>query len=275
MKRFFIISNAVRDIGGETAKRVQSYLVKQGASCETATLFGKRSAKTEIPPDTDVCITLGGDGTILEAAHYALEHEVPLFGVNLGNLGYLTEVGETGLNEALDRLLQDDVVIEERMMLEGVLPDGSKRLALNDIVIARYGAVKMVRLNVTVNDIPLYSYNADGVILASPTGSTGYNMSAGGPIVEPTARLMLLTPISAHTLTARSLVLSAEDRVEVEIAGMHEDGTGQDAEISFDAAHTVRFNAGERIEIRKANKTTKIVRLNRVSFLDVLHRKLV
>lgn len=275
MKRFFIITNAVRDLHGETAKRVQRYLEKNGASCELATLFGKRIADINIPADTDVCITLGGDGTILEAAHYALPHEIPLFGVNLGNLGYLTEVGEEGLEEAIDHLLRDEVVIEERMMLEGLNPDGSTRLALNDIVIARYGAVKMVRLNVTVNDIPLYSYNADGVILASPTGSTGYNMSAGGPIVEPTAQLMLLTPISAHTLTARSIVLSGEDRVVVEVAGMHTNSTGQDAEISYDAAHTVAFNAGERIEIRKAKKTTKIVRLNRVSFLDVLHRKLV
>ena len=275
MKRFFILTNAVRDPDNITAQRVRDYLIKNGARCETATLFGKRSAKPEIPADTDVCITLGGDGTILETAHYALPHEVPLFGVNLGNLGYLTEVGTTGLEEALDHLLRDEVVIEERMMLEGHQPDGETRLALNDIVIARYGPVRMIRLHVTVNDIPLYSYNADGVILASPTGSTGYNMSAGGPIVEPTAQLMLLTPISAHTLTARSIVLSAEDRVVVEIANIHADNDGQVAEISYDAAHTVAFHAGERIEIRRAKKTTKIVRLNRVSFLDVLHRKLV
>ena len=275
MKRFFIISNAVRDPQGNMAGRVQQYLERAGALCEQAPLFGKRSRELEIPPDTDVCITLGGDGTILEAAHYALPHEIPLFGVNLGNLGYLTEVGESGLEEALDHLLRDEVVIEERMMLEGCLPDGSTRVALNDIVIARYGSVKMVRLNVTVNDIPLYSYNADGVILASPTGSTGYNMSSGGPIVEPTAKLMLLTPISAHSLTARSIVLSADDRVVVEIDGTGHPGGGQEAEISFDAAHTVPFNAGDRIEIHSAEKTTKIVRLNRVSFLDVLHRKLV
>ena len=132
----------------------------------------------------------------------------------------------------------------------------------------------MVRLNVTVNDIPLYSYNADGVILASPTGSTGYNMSAGGPIVEPTAQLMLLTPISAHTLTARSIVLSAEDRVVVEVADTKSGQDTQEAEISFDAAHTMPFVKGDRIEIMRAKSTTKIVRLNRVSFLDVLHRKL-
>ena len=274
MKRFFIFTNTARDINGLVAERVRAYLEKNGADCETAPLFGKPGETIEMPADTDVCITLGGDGTILEAAHYALPREIPLFGVNLGKVGYLTEVGTDGLEAALDRLLADDIVVEPRMMLEGRHSDGNTRVALNDIVIARYGAVKMVRLNVTVNDIPLYSYNADGVILASPTGSTGYNMSAGGPIVEPTAQLMLLTPISAHTLTARSLVLSAEDRVVVEIADTKSGQDAQEAESRVDAAHTMPFVKGDRIEIMRAKSTTKIVRLNRVSFLDVLHRKL-
>ena len=274
MNRFFIITNAVRDANGETAKRVKAYLEARGAVCETETLFGNRNTGIRIPEDTEVCITLGGDGTLLEAAHIALEHETPLFGINMGKIGYLTEAGPDTMEEALDRLLQGDVLIESRMMLEGVLSNGHARLALNDITIARYGSVKAVRMQVTVNDIPLYSYNADGVILASPTGSTGYNMSAGGPIVEPTARLMLLTPIAAHTLTARSIVLSPDDTVTVELSDVPEQFVEQAAEISFDAAHTEPFEAGDTITIRRSEKTTNIVRLNRVSFLDVLHRKL-
>ena len=275
MKRFFILSNATRDPEGRLAERTRAFLAEQGAFCETATLFGKKNEALCIPEGTDVCITLGGDGTMLEAAHLALKDRIPLFGVNLGNLGYLTEANADNLEEALMKLLHDDVVIEDRMMLMGELPDGTVRLALNDIAIARYGSIKMVRLNVTVNDIPLYTYNADGVVLASPTGSTGYNMSAGGPIVEPTAKLMLLTPVSAHTLTARSIVLAAEDRVVVELLPSKGHLQEQEAEISFDAAHTVPFMPGERIVITRAVETTRIVRLNRVSFLDVLHRKLV
>ena len=145
--------------------------------------------------------------------------------------------------------------------------------ALNDIVITRRGSLQIINFNIYVNGQLLHRFHGDGVIVATPTGSTGYSLSAGGPIVEPKAELILLTPICPHSMRNRSIVLSSKDRVTVEIESSR-DGETQEVEAIFDGCHKVLLRTGEKIEIRKSKKTTGIVKLSQVSFLEVLHRKL-
>lgn len=276
MKRFFIVTNEWKDADRRVTRQVISELEDRGCVCQSTTLgiLRKPGMRAVMPTDTDACIVLGGDGTMLEAAHSLPDDRIPLLGVNLGNIGYLTETESQDVSLALERLLRGEYTIEERMMLEGTLPDGTTHTALNDIVIGRYGSVHLIRLQVHVNGIPLFVLSADGIILSTPTGSTGYNISAGGPIVEPTAKLMVMTAIAPHTLSARSIVLSGEDRVEVTLSSQH-DGEDDAAEVSFDGAHGVRLKKGETIGIVRAKSRTRIIRLNHVGFLDVLHRKLI
>ena len=144
---------------------------------------------------------------------------------------------------------------------------------MNDIVISRCGSLQILKFHIYVNGQFLNTYSADGMIVATPTGSTGYNMSAGGPIVEPGARLLLLTPICPHTLNTRSIVLSAEDEIVIEIPEGR-DGHEQSVEANFDGSHKVTLKTGDRIEISKAVKTTGILKLNTESFLTVLHKKM-
>lgn len=163
------------------------------------------------------------------------------------------------------------------MMLNGkaYLSDGSVRedRALNDIVLSRSGPLQIIRFNIYVNGQFLNHYKADGMIVTTPTGSTGYNLSAGGPLVEPAARLIMLTPICPHSLNQRSIILSPEDMIEIEIPECQE-GRSQTVEVSFDGSHIIPLRTGDKIRIARSGKVTEFIKLNQVSFLEVLHRKM-
>lgn len=275
MKNFYLITNEVKDPQGHFTDRIVAYIEKHGgkAVCiknekQAFAFCGKREA--------DCALVLGGDGTVLRAAGNMMDRELPLLGINLGTLGYLAEVEISGVEEALDRLLADEYVREERMMLSGRIIAGrqeEEQYALNDVVISRCGSLQIVNVRIYVNGRFLNDYCADGVIVATPTGSTGYNLSAGGPIVEPSARLLLLTPICPHTLNTRSIVFSPEDEITVEIP-LGKDGKEQMVEANFDGSHRSVMHTGDRLVIRRADKTTGILRLNTESFLTVLHKKM-
>ena len=204
---------------------------------------------------------------------------IPLLGVNLGTMGYLAEVEVASLEEALERLLRKDYRVEERMMLSGSVRrgDGSRETAqldaLNDVTVTRCGPMQVVPLRIWVNGQLLAGYGADGIVIATPTGSTGYNLSAGGPIVEPEAGLILLTPICPHTLNTRSVVLCDRDVVEVEI-GRKPSGDIQEVEVSFDGSFLTRLRSGDRVRVKKSERTTSIIRLSEPAFLERLHRKM-
>ena len=174
-------------------------------------------------------------------------------------------------------LLIDDYVLDERIMLQGriVTKEGIKDIspALNDISITRCGSLQIIALKIYVNGQFLCRWNADGIIISTPTGSTGYNMSAGGPIVEPGANLILLTPICAHTLNARSIILRAEDIVEIEIDSGH-NGRLLQVEANSDGNERISMETGDKIFISKADNTTKIIKLSKVSFLEILNKKM-
>ena len=280
MKYFYLITNEVKDPEGFYTRKITAYLAAHGGKVvctEHAASYPKLCkpdlAKPEVP---DCILVLGGDGTLLRAARNLLNQDIPLLGINLGTLGYLAEVEIAAIEEALDKLLADRFTREERMMLEGQVrrQDMTKQnYALNDIVISRCGSLQVLTFQIYVNGQFLNSYSADGMIVATPTGSTGYNMSAGGPIVEPGASLLLLTPICPHTLNTRSIVLAPDDEIRIEIP-RGKDGQRQTVEASYDGSHKVRLQTDDSIVIRRADKTTGILKLNTESFLTVLHKKM-
>lgn len=275
MKNFYLITNKVKDPQGSVTDRIVTYIEKHGG--RAVCIENERNA---FPADddfeADCALVLGGDGTLLRAAGNMMDRELPLLGINLGTLGYLAEVESAAIEEALEKLLADEFVREERMMLSGrIFAKGreEEQYALNDIVISRCGSLQILKVRIYVNGLFLNDYCADGVIVATPTGSTGYNLSAGGPIVEPSANLLLLTPICPHTLNTRSIVFSPEDEISVEIP-VGKDGGEQVVEANFDGSHKVAMCTGDRLVIRRADKTTGILRLNTESFLTVLHKKM-
>jgi NAD+ kinase len=259
-------------------EHIKEFLEARGKTCVVAREKGEedqiyvmRKYLSVIPEDTDLCIVLGGDGTMLQAARSIAHQDIPLLGVNMGTMGYLAEVEESAIDEALERVLEGRYEIDERMMLRGSL-EGKKDYSLNDIIITRYKDISTIGYNIFINDQFLYSYYADGLIISTPTGSTGYNMSAGGPIIEPSGSMILVTPVCPHSLNSRSLVFSPNTRITVELLPAR-DGGPKKAIASFDGSGTILMHDGDRIEIRMSKKTTKILRLNRVSFLDIISKK--
>ena len=226
-----------------------------------------------VPEEADCALVLGGDGTLIRAVRDMGGCAMPLLGINLGTLGYLTDVELKEFRPALDRLFRGDFDIEERMMLEGTTADGRRDLAVNDIVLAREGKIRIVQFNLYVNGTLLNTYLADGVILSTPTGSTGYNLSAGGPVVEPTASMIVITPICSHALNTSSVVLSSDDVIEVEICEGRYGRTEQVA-VCYDGAEQTTLVTGDMVVIRRAQETARLVKLSRESFMKTMRRKM-
>ena len=282
MEYFYIITNPTKDVELKTAHFIRDYLESKGKRCvvddgTAGDLQEGYTDKTKVDMEVDCVIVLGGDGTMLQAAADLSGREIPFLGINLGTLGFLAEVNVSDIESALDRLIAGEYQIENRMMLYGISYRGDTEKdnarALNDIVITRKGSLQIIYFNIYVNGQFLHRYHADGIIVATPTGSTGYNLSAGGPIVDPKASMILITPVCPHSMHNRSIVLSPEDEIVVEIESSRE-GKVQEVEAIFDGSHKVTLSTGEKIEIRRSDKTTGIVKLSKASFLEILHRKM-
>ena len=282
-KHYIIMTNRPKDPGLKVTYYIRKYLEERGAACIVcADNDTEEQIRLKEGGDTyrsDCMIVLGGDGTMLKAARETAASGIPLLGVNLGTVGYLAEVEPLALDLALEKLLREEYTIEERMMLSGrvLREDGSGETAqvhaLNDVTITRRGPLQIIQFRIWVNGQVLNSYGADGIVIATPTGSTGYNMSAGGPIVEPGASLILLTPICPHTLNTRSIILRAEDEVVVEI-GERQSGQEQEVEVNFDGSRCLILKSGDRLKVTRSDKTTSIMKLSELSFLERLHRKM-
>ena len=272
MERFFVVTNEGKDKDGRVTGHVKALLEKKGKICILCEDEWKEMTVDSMPKDIDCALVIGGDGTLIGVARL-LEKEVPILGINMGTLGYLTEVEVDRIEESLDQILSGHYMIEDRMMLDGVFEDGTENVALNDIVLSRKGNLRIIHFNVYVNGTLLNSYEADGIVISTPTGSTAYNLSAGGPIVEPTASLMVITPICSHALNASSIVLSAEDEVQIEI-GEGRRGTDEEVYISFDGTDPREIATGQTVTIRRSAMITKLMKLSKVSFLEILRRKM-
>lgn len=281
MKNFYIITNALKDEALNLTEKICSYIKEKGGTCSyqlSVEESGQRELSlSDIPKDTECMLVIGGDGTLIRAARDTVSLDIPFIGINQGNLGYLCELEEDTVYQAVDLMFADDYMIESRMMLSGYLVKNGEhtleQFALNDIVIHRSGALQIVNLRVYVNGEYLSEFMADGIIVATATGSTAYNMSAGGPIVDPKANLILITPINSHTLNSRSIVLSADDEIVIEI-GQRRREKDEKVEISFDGGNAVKLEVGDRIVVHRAKTRTQILKLSKISFLETLRKKM-
>ncbi len=275
MKHFHIITNEIKDRDLSITAKLQAIIEKHGGSSEVF-LCNKDGIEKQ-KNNADCVLVLGGDGTLLSVAREVAGMHVPVLGINLGTLGFLAEVELNRMDEAIERLMKGDYLTEERMMLEAtVVHDGEETVlspALNDVTLTRCGSLQIIRYSIYVNGKFLCNMSADGVIVATPTGSTGYNMSAGGPIAEPGAQLLMLTPICAHTLNSRSIILRSDDVVEI-VIGSGNDGNKLTVEASSDGNEKMLLSTGDTLRICKSDKTTVIVKLDERSFLEALHRKM-
>lgn len=281
MKHFMVVTNRWKDPNLEMTEEIRRYLEKAGCSVTVyADEIMAEEWKAILEQEKEKAagmLVLGGDGTLLRAARDTVESKIPVLGINLGTLGYLTEVEQSNLKPALQQLVDGDYTLEERMLLSGqVIRDGQQIMdtrALNDITITRNGRLQMLYFQIFVNGKLLKEYHADGIIIATPTGSTGYNLSAGGPIVEPSAKVTLLTPICAHTLQTRSVILRAEDKIVIRIRE-REGREAQPMEVCFDGNRNLMLKPGDEVHITQSNMITSIIKLKETSFLDVLNRKM-
>lgn len=281
MKHFLIATNSIKDENLLLTSKIEDYIVIHGGSCRRiiGEFNGDVAYKIEKADQFDGIIALGGDGTILNVSRDLRKWNLPIVGVNLGTLGFLTEVEPEQIFPVLDRLMQEDYELEERMNIKGSvfkenIPEPvTKDIALNDIVVTRAGFSRVIGLKVYVNGKVMDIYEADGVIVSTPTGSTGYNLSAGGPLVSPKTKLMIITPISPHSLTSKSIVLSSEDEIVIEVQKMRK-AQKEEAIVNFDGQPGIQLSAGDRIVIQKSNTITKMVKLFDVSFYEVLREKI-
>ena len=223
-------------------------------------------------------IVLGGDGTLMRVAKQCSTLNLPILGINLGHVGFLAQTNVDGMEKALDRLVEKDYLLEKRMMLNGkVYRDGKlifESNSLNDVCINRGGMLQILNYDISVNDMFLKSYAADGVIISTPTGSTGYNLSAGGPIVEPAAEMLLITPIAAHSFMNRSILFKATDIIKITIGEPHDASVGQTVIAHFDGAERIDLNSNDELIISKADACVDFIQMNNVNFLETLNRKL-
>lgn len=283
MERFYLIANQTKDRNLTVTRQVAEYLKSHGKQCF---LPGESKERGEgfhytdpslIPKDIDCAIVLGGDGTLLQAARDMVDRQIPLLGINLGTLGYLADIDSNSIVPALDHLLAGEYELQRRMMLTGSIYRKGRKIAediaLNDIVIGREGRLRVIQFNNYVNGAFLNSYRADGIIVATPTGSTGYSLSAGGPVVSPEASMLLMTPLAPHTLNTRSIVFPEYDVIIVEL-GPARDGGTERGMAYFDGDTSVPMITGDRIEIKKSRKDTWLVKVSTISFLETLRRKM-
>jgi NAD+ kinase len=228
--------------------------------------------RTEIAEHADLILVLGGDGTLLAVAdivgHSA--RDVPILGVNFGSLGFLTEITRPELFTSLEAAINGPIEHDERMMLRGSVGRQS-HVALNDIVFTRMALSRMVELDVTVGDQFVTSVRSDGLIVASPTGSTAYNLSAGGPVVHPAIDAIVLTPIAPHTLTHRPIVIPASREVRIRASSGN---AGAEIYVTFDGQHGFPVQEGDEVSVTRAPKPIRLIRAANRNYFEVLRKKL-
>ncbi len=237
---------------------------------------GLAVSEGDLPGRVDVLVVLGGDGTILRAARAAAPHGIPILGVNLGGFGFLAEVSDRKVGEALTRLLEGDYRLDERMMLRAQIlrRDQPTRecIALNDFVVTKSGYARLLRVRTEVNGEHLATHLADGLIVATPTGSTAYSLSAGGPIVHPDVDVIVLTPICAHTLNARAVVVSGSDVIRIRV---HPVGAPPPpAVLTVDGQEGFPLEPDDEVRVERSPHPARLIRLGGDGFYSRLRAKL-
>lgn len=257
-------------------KQLRTQSVKVFLPEETAALLGY--SELALPRDImknqiDLAITLGGDGTLLSTTRDIAAAGIPICGINLGRLGFLTEVELPEVDDKITKLIHRDYEIEERLMLDAIVrKDGHDRnisSALNDVVITKGGFSRMLRLQLHIDDVFTANYQADGLIIATSTGSTGYSLSAGGPIINPNLKIVLITPICPHTLSARSLIISSDEKVRVT-----PESANADVVLTVDGQIVHHLTPGDEVIIKRTAYSAKFVKFAGKSYYETLRTKL-
>ena len=284
--KIILSSNPYRDRGLRAALEAKRILEQAGAQTVMCLPFmPKRGERADLPrqvalaplekelPGADLLICFGGDGTILHAARDATLHGVPILGVNMGSVGFMAEL-ERGELSLLASLAKGHFTIQERMMLDVHVYRGDKLvsqdLALNDAVFSKGSMARVAEMEVRADGVLVTNLMGDGVIVSTPTGSTAYSMSAGGPIVEPTSRDIIVTPVCAHQLSTRSMVLAPERLVTVQLPR----GSRKHLYLAVDGGKALRITGTERVEISCARQSTRLIRLTERNFYQIIYQKL-
>lgn len=221
----------------------------------------------------EFAIVLGGDGTIIQAAREYGEYDFPLLGVNMGNLGFLAEIEESEVDSVLQESLDENYFVEKRMMIDAYDNDEYLGTALNDVVITRQSISRMISYEIFVNGYLVNQYRADGLIMSTPTGSTAYNLSAGGPIISPTNNSLVFTPICPHSLAARSIVLSGDDKVKISF-DLERNQKVDDLLLTLDGQIVHKIDTKTKVRIEKSKKVLKLIRFSHNDFFHILRKKL-
>lgn len=267
MKKFYIVTNEIKDKDFIVTNEVGALIHQLGGEV----IYGHETCLDEIDK-VDCILTLGGDGTLIRTANKFHQIGIPLIGINLGNLGYLTEIELDNLQSGILSICEGNYTLEKRMMLQGKVCD-RKAIALNDIVISSKDRPSILSFDIYINGKFLHSYKADGIIISTPTGSTGYNMSAGGPIVDPSASLLVVTPICAHSLHGRSIVLSDGDVIDIILNKKHQ-GLIQNACVAYDGEVMMDLYDEMSLVIKKSSHSINLLKLDKGSFLETLSKKM-
>ena len=294
MKTIGLIPNAKKDLSLHHTRSFIEWFEKKQLQVKVPESIGDLLNRKDLQfpfqslyTQADFLVVLGGDGTILNTARQAAFFSTPILGVNLGKLGFLAEVEKATAFEALEQILQGHYTIEKRMMLNAMIISKGQVLsdpfiALNDAVITRGSFSRMIDLYIYVNDEFVNQFSADGIIISTPTGSTGYNLSAGSPIVHPSTEAMVITPICPHSLHARSFVVSQQDIVTICIGGEHideevsgADNVAHEIMLTLDGQLGYRLQSGDKVVIQKSSHYTHLIKTSQQSFYGILRKKIV
>ena len=272
-----LVSNPSRDIELKESKKTAQKLINLGVQVITDKegIDGALVIKDtdSLFKEADIAVVIGGDGTLLSSAQYGAKYNVPLLGLNMGRLGFLVEL-EKDDTDLYGKIVKGEYTTESRMMLCARVERDGKEIyrgdALNDIVVSKGILSKMINLELKIDGIKASDYYADGLILSTPTGSTAYSLSAGGPIVAPALEAILVTPVCAHTVTSRPMVIADSQKAEITVKFYH----NEDVRLSRDGAENVVLLDGDKITVTKSDKKVKLIRCSNRSFFDVLNKKL-
>lgn len=279
IKKVGIVVNCRKKRPIQVGKELISWLENRGIEVYSTEMDGialeMEDSKTcpNLGEVVDCVITLGGDGTFLRAARIMSPFGIPILGINMGNLGFLTEIELNEMDEALEKLIRGKYQLEDRIMLEACVKRNGQVIntfvGLNDVVVTKGSFARLIILDIYAADEFVTTYKADGVIIASPTGSTAYSLSAGGPIVYPGVDVTILTPICPHTIQNRSLVLPSHQTVRVVIVNQYTDSM-----LTIDGQSGFRLINGDEIVVSQAPNYTRLVRIKEYRFFSILQEKL-
>jgi NAD+ kinase len=277
LKIIGVTTHTDRPLIKETTERIIRWADKNGLDCQISDILAsivgyedRSIPSSEIWKTSEVIISLGGDGSMLASARAFGQYGVPILGINLGKLGFLTEVAQNHIEESLLRLRDNKFRIEQRMVLEATLPRYDMNLvALNDVVIDHGSEMHLAKIDLFSNDEFVCPYDADGIIIASPTGSTAYSLSSGGPIVSPEMEAFTVSPISPHTLALRPIIFPGDNVLTVRSGS-----TDLNLRVALDGQITGELKSGEEVTIRKADYKLRLIKFESKSFYEILRTKL-